>query len=137
MFTCGQQAYADYAQISNNNVERRRIQDAAVRYGRSCRRIREKFEVRPGMQAPALTLDSKSEDRGPCQTPRFCALLFDSNAARTLLNLSTCPSLALEIIKNETAALAEVMGDGDFEYKLEFYKSDTASWGCSRAAVDS
>jgi hypothetical protein len=47
MFTCGQQAYADYAQISNNNVERRRIMDAAVRYGRSCRRIREKFEVRP------------------------------------------------------------------------------------------
>lgn len=45
MFTCGQQAYADFAQISNNNVERRRIQDAAVRYGRSCRRIREKFEV--------------------------------------------------------------------------------------------
>ncbi len=45
MFTCGQQAYADYAQISNNNVERRRIQDAAVRYGRSCRRIRDKFEV--------------------------------------------------------------------------------------------
>lgn len=46
MFTCGQQAYADYAQISNNNVERRRIQDAAVRYGRSCRRIRDKFEVK-------------------------------------------------------------------------------------------
>jgi len=47
MFTCGQQAYADFAQISNNNIERRRIQDAAVRYGRSCRRIREKFEVCP------------------------------------------------------------------------------------------
>ena len=46
MFTCGQQAYADFAQISNNNVERRRIQDAAVRYGRSCRRIRDRFEVR-------------------------------------------------------------------------------------------
>ena len=45
MFTCGQQAYADYAQISNNNVERRRIQDAAVLYGRSCRRVRDRFEA--------------------------------------------------------------------------------------------
>ena len=45
MFTCGQQAYADFVQISNNNVERRRIQDAAVRYGRSCRRVRDRFEV--------------------------------------------------------------------------------------------
>lgn len=45
MFTCGQQAYADFAQISNNNVERRRIQDATVQYGRSCRRVRDRFEV--------------------------------------------------------------------------------------------
>ena len=45
MFTCGQQAYADWVQISNNNIERRRIQDGVVRYGRHCRRVRERFEV--------------------------------------------------------------------------------------------
>ena len=45
MFTCGQQAYADYVQISSNNAERRRIEDGTIRYGRHCSRVRDRFEV--------------------------------------------------------------------------------------------
>ena len=45
MFTCGQQAYADYLQVSNNDIDRQRIIDSSVNYGRHCRRIRDRFEV--------------------------------------------------------------------------------------------
>ena len=45
MFTCGQQAYADYLSVSSNAKERQRIIDSTVNYGRHCRRIRGRFEV--------------------------------------------------------------------------------------------